>query len=225
MPDSYYKLRSKYNPNDARSNGYRSHGYFEKEQLILLEELDNPSGILLDLACGTGLMLLPLLKKHVDILGIDYDINACIAAKSNTLASIQGDVYLLPIESETIDGAISCQFFNQQEKSKVFPLLKEIYRVLKNGSRATLIWRNGDALVHRLATHLYKVVSLVSNSQTFPYFNHPIVDVENHAKNIGFNICNKEVIFPSLSWRSKNTNSLTSKLIGASFMLTIEKPL
>lgn len=225
MPDSYYKLRSKYNPNDARSNGYRSHGYFVKEQSILLKELDNPSGILLDIACGSGLMLLPLLKDDVDILGVDFDINACIAAKGNSLASIQGDAYLLPINQETVDYAISCQFLNQQEKNNVLPLLEEIYRVLKKGKRMTLIWRNGDAVIHRLATQIFKVISFIFNSQSFPYFNHSMFDVENHAKNIGFNICNKEVIFPSISWRSKNTNSLTSKIIGASFMLTIEKPL
>jgi SAM-dependent methyltransferase len=223
MPDSYYKLRSNYNPNDARSNGYRSHGYFKKEQAILLKEMDILSGTLLDIACGSGLMLLPLLKENIDIVGVDYDLNACIAAKNNSLASIQGDVYLLPVKPGTIDYAISCQFLNQQEKNHVLPLLEEIYRVLKDGKRATLIWRNGDALIHRLATYLYGFISFLCNSQTFPYFNHPMFEVESHAKNIGFKICNKEVIFPTLSWRSKNTNGLASKIIGASFMLTIEK--
>jgi len=225
MPDSYYKLRSNYNPNDARSNGYRSHEYFEKEQSILLGELDNPSGVLLDIACGSGLMLLPLLKRDVDIIGVDFDMHACIAAKNNSIACIQGDVYLLPINSETIDAAISCQFLNQQEKNNVFPLLEEVYRVLKKGKKITIIWRNGDALIHQLATHLYKIIALIFKSQTFPYFNHSMLEVESHAKNIGFNICNKEVIFPTISWRSKNTNGIASKLIGASFMLTIEKPL
>tara|TARA_R110002072_G_scaffold50843_3_gene136544 strand:+ start:18956 stop:19627 length:672 start_codon:yes stop_codon:yes gene_type:complete len=223
MVESYNKLRSTYSPNDARSNGYRSHAYFEKEQSILLNELNNSPEIILDIACGSGLMLIPLLKSNISIIGIDLDINACIAAKDNSLKMIQGSVYSIPINSGSIDYAVSCQFLNQQSTDSIFPLLQEAHRVLRKGGKLTLIWRNGNALIHRVATCLYKVIDTIFNNQTFPYFNHTILDVENHAKNIGFNICNKEVIFPSLSWRSKNTNSALSKIIGASCLLTLEK--
>jgi len=223
MTESYNKLRSRYNPNDARSNGYRSHAYFKKEQSILLDELNNSPEIILDIACGSGLMLIPLLKTNVTIIGIDLDINACVAAKGNSLKMIRGSVYSMPIASEMIDYAVSCQFLNQQPRDSIIPFLEEAYRVLKKGGKITLIWRNGNALIHRIATCLYKVIDKVFNNQEFPYFNHTILEVENQAENIGFNICTKEVIFPSLSWRSKNTNSILSKVIGASCLLTIEK--
>ncbi len=223
MQESYYKLRSNFPPDDARSNGYRSHAYFEKEQSILMEEISDSANFFLDIACGTGLMLLPLLKKNLTVFGIDFDNDACIAARDNGIEIIRGNAYLIPIESDSIDYAISCQFLNQQPDNKIQPLLNEIYRVLKKGGRLTLIWRNGDALVHRVATLIYKPIDIVLRNQVFSYFNHSIIQVEKEANKIGFRTCNKESMFPSIKWRSKNTESFMSKIIGASFLLTIEK--
>jgi ubiquinone/menaquinone biosynthesis C-methylase UbiE len=223
MQESYYKLRSIFPPDDARSNGYRSHAYFEKEQAILLEQITSSANVFLDVACGTGLMLLPLLKRNSTLFGIDFDDDACIAARNNGVNIIRGNAYSIPIESNSIDYAISCQFLNQQQNEKIQFLLNEIYRILKNGGRLTLIWRNGDALVHKFAAFFYKPIDLLFNNQIFPYFNHSMNEVEVKANQIGFKTCNKETIFPSLGWRSKCTESLMSGIIGASFMLTIEK--
>ena len=218
----YGEIRTRYN--DARANGYRLHTYFLREQEIIISELSNNTGITLDIACGSGLMTLPLKDKAELLLGLDFNEQACISAKCNSLNVIRGDAFSLPIGNESIDNALCCQFFNQQPSENLRKVLSESYRILAPGGKMILIWRNGEAMIHKLAHRLFKLYDHLSKQPSFPVVDHSIDEVENYAHKVGFETIRKEVIFPLLRWHTDKTNGLAAKLMGASNFLVLKHP-
>ena len=76
--DARYKvLRDRYGTSRAEANGYRFNSFFEREQRLLLEALDRNMPPFLDVACGSGLMLHPLLAEGYQVVGLDYNADAC----------------------------------------------------------------------------------------------------------------------------------------------------
>lgn len=219
----YGEIRNRYD--DARANGYRLHTYFLREQEIIVSAItDSDPGIVLDIACGSGLMGKPLKNKSRLLIGLDFNELACAAAKSNSLDAIRGDAFSLPLQSKSINNAYCCQFLNQQSHEKMKLLLEESFRVLVDGGKLIIIWRNGKALIHCGAHMLFKLYDFLSDQPTFPVINHSISDVESYAHSIGFITSRKQTIFPLLRWRTNKINSVMSKLIGASCFLVLERP-
>jgi ubiquinone/menaquinone biosynthesis C-methylase UbiE len=218
----YGGIRRRYS--DARANGYRFHKYFLREQEIIISTLtQNEPGIVLDIGCGSGLMALPLLNKSTLLLGLDFNEEACKAAYYNDLKTIRGNAFSLPFKKESINNVYCCQFLNQQSHENMILLLFEVYKTLSPKGKLIIIWRNGEALIHRIAHRLFMLYDLIMRQPSFPVINHPIAEVERNAHEIGFETVTKEVIFPLLRWRSNKINSLLSKLIGASFFLVLER--
>ena len=56
----YAGMRRRFGARRAEANGYRYAGYFHREQALLLSLLDADAAVVLDVACGSGLMLEPL---------------------------------------------------------------------------------------------------------------------------------------------------------------------
>lgn len=217
----YGGIRSKYG--DARANGYRLHKYFLREQEIVLSEFkDINANYILDIGCGSGLMTQPLINKARLLIGLDFNEDACNFAKSNQLNVIRGNAFSMPLATNSIHSACCCQFLNQQSNENMKSLVKESYRILAKGGKIIIIWRNGEALIHRLAHILFKLYDLITNQPTFPVINHSIDDVESFAHSVGFKTAQKQTIFPLIRWRTTKTNSILSRLIGTSNFLVLE---
>ena len=217
----YEDIRSKYI--DARANGYRSHRYFLREQEILLSVIDKNPGTVLDLACGSGLMVLPLLDNADTVIGLDYNVYACVAAKQHGLEVIRGNTFLLPLRNNSIDHTCNCQFLNQQSHDEMKLLLSECYRISNSPGKVILIWRNGNSLIHRIAHIIFKIYDRLCKRSSFPVVNHHITEVENYANLLGFETLIKQTIFPLLGWKSSNLHGILSNLIGASYFLVLKK--
>jgi len=220
----YASMRKKFGHINALANGYRSQKYFLAEQEILISTIDQDAKNIFDIGCGSGLILEPLLSDRINTIGIDFNHDACHAAYQNRLPVIRGDAYNLPIASNCIDQVTNCQFLNQQKLGSPNYLFKEIYRILKPGGSATIIWRNGTALIHRIAHVILVVYDLARSMPIFPQVNHRINDVCKQAKNSGFDLEIKELMFPLFRWRSKNINGFLGIVIGASCLIKIRKP-
>ena len=220
----YGDLRGRYGPNNARANGYVSAGYFLKEQRILFSLLDANAQVLLDIACGSGLMLRPLVGKREQVIGLDYNLDACQAAFANGLVTVRGDAFDLPLRDNCVDEIVSCQFFNQQDPDGVERFIAECARVLRSGGRLIVVWRNGTAWVHKIALGAYRWIGRLRRRAVFPYVNHPRYRVAAAARAAGLQIQREAVSFPPLQWLSDAPESFLGRWIGASNICIARKP-
>lgn len=110
------------------------------EELALIRRLFAESGPVLDLCCGYGRHLRPLLAEGLDAFGLDYsaDLLAMLPAKARRRA-LRGDMRALPFADGSL-GAVcmlfnSFGYFSDEENGAV---LGEIARVLRPGGRLLL---------------------------------------------------------------------------------------
>jgi SAM-dependent methyltransferase len=223
VDELYAGLRGRYGRSNSRANGYLYDGYFRREQSILFSLLNSEASILVDVACGSGLMVEPLLDVRNQVIGIDFNAEACFAAQKNGLSVIRGDAFALPLADSSVDEIVSCQFFNQQQPSAVQQFIVESARVLRPGGRVVMVWRNGKAWVHRLALLCFGLVGKLRGLPSFPYENHSQATIRVHAANVGLTTVWQAVSFPPVSWRSTAIDSILAQIIGASNICVLEK--
>ena len=220
----YGKLRGRFGFANARANGYRYHDYFRREQKMVLKALGRPRGVVLDVACGSGLMLRPIRSDAAAIVGIDYNGDASRQARDNGIAVIRGDAFALPLGDETADMAVNCQFLNQQSGAAARRLIEEVGRVLKPGGNLVAVWRNGGSMIHRLAHPLCRLSDRLRGLPTFPCVDHPIEEMRGHAAAAGLRVEAAAAVFPPLNWRIADPESLAARLFGASYLMVLRKP-
>ncbi len=219
----YATLRGRFGDTNPRANGYRYTRYFEREQTIVLS-LVNPEGkIILDACCGSGLMLQPLLGVASQVLGIDFNADACRAARSNNIPVTQGDVYQMPFADGSVDEIVNCQFFNQQDATGVLAFIAEAARILRHRGRLILVWRNANAIIHRLSHACLRIVDHLRGFPDFPQLTHSFPEVIHALGGAGFTVEHAELSCPPLGWRSRNIHGLLGTVIGASCILVAYK--
>jgi SAM-dependent methyltransferase len=219
----YAQMRERYGGANPRANGYVYEGYFRGEQALLFELLDDNAAVLVDVACGSGLMVQPLIPRRRQVLGIDFNRDACVAARANGLDVVRGDAFRLPLADAAADEIVSCQFFNQQRPEAVARFVSECARVLRNDGQAVFVWRNGSAWVHRLALFALGTLERWRGAPVFPYENHGFTDIDAYAGAAGLVVAARYVSFPPLRWRSAAVTSLPARLIGASNICVLKK--
>lgn len=212
----YAGLRDRYATDDALYNGYRTQNYFLREQRMILDELEQRGGVVLDVACGSGIMLQPLVTPQRAVFGLDYNDHACHAAAQNGLRIVRGDAFSLPFADASVDQILSCQFFNQQTPDAVEQFVQEAARCLRPGGRLVLVWRNGAALVHRVAHAVLTLWDKLAHRPTFHNHNHSLANVCGYALASGLEMEREEVTFPQWNWRTVKTNGIRARVIGAS---------
>jgi ubiquinone/menaquinone biosynthesis C-methylase UbiE len=102
-----------------------------------LNKIDYSEKKVLDIGCNTGIMLLPLLKKGVDIVGVDISKKDIVRAKkklhragfSATKARV-ADAKKLPFKAATFDIVLLSDILEHADNPKL--VAKEAVRVLKS---------------------------------------------------------------------------------------------
>lgn len=220
----YIELRERYGHNSPLANGYRSRAYFLREQAVLHGLLDPQASTVVDIGCGSGLMLRPLVDTGRLVLGVDFNADACSAAKANGFPVVRGDAFALPFATDSVDEITSCQFFNQQAAEGLTTFAAEAKRVLAPGGRVIIVWRNGSALIHRFAHAGLNMADRLRGLPTFPQFVHRVEEVRAYLSAAGLEVQHEEVSCPPLRWRSRNVTGLMARLIGASCIVIAAKP-
>jgi SAM-dependent methyltransferase len=99
-----------------------------------------PSGKILDVGCGDGTILAPLMEKH-DVFGMDISDVAVAKAKTAGLKATQHDIEdPFPYESSTFDAIFCGETIEHQVDTDW--LLSEINRVLKPDGQLILTYPN-----------------------------------------------------------------------------------
>ena len=220
----YASIRCRYGGRNSRANGYLYDGYFRSEQRILFSLLNPQAQVLVDVACGSGVMVQPLIVQREQVIGIDFNADACRAARANGLTVIRGDAFRLPLMDGAVDEIVTCQFFNQQTPAAVEQFIAECARVLRDGGRLIMVWRNGSAWVHRITLACFKWIERARAIPSFPYENHSLESVRGYAATAGLMVDRVAVSFAPLGWFSGEIGSRRAQWIGASNICILRKP-
>ncbi len=220
----YGFLRARHGQANPQANGYRLGRFFEREQRVILSVLDQTHGPFLDVACGSGLMLAPLLDKGHTVYGLDFNKEGCTAAAQNGLTIVRGDAFQMPFSDQTLGQIINCQFLNQQPSQQTQCFIEEGARVLKSGGQLIILWRHARSLIHKTSHSIFTFLDKFTGQPPFPQYEHPIQEIRGFASTVGLKIKHEAVTLPFLKPDTMTVKNLSSNIIGASFFIVLEKP-
>jgi ubiquinone/menaquinone biosynthesis C-methylase UbiE len=216
----YERLRSKWQ-DAARANGYQSDRFFLSEQAKVLSALDPELEPVIDLACGSGLMVLPLTDTHQEVYGLDFNVDACVSARKRGLQVIRGDAFRLPFADASVGQLVNCQFLNQQTSANTARFIAECARVLKGGGRLVMTWRHARSLLHRTATAWLKLRQ--DPAATFPQFVHPPREISALAQANDLDVDRMQVTLPLQGAGNLATTHPLANAVGASYFTVLRK--
>ena len=96
--------------------------------------------------------------------------------------------------------------------------------MLRPGGRVIMIWRNGEAFIHRLALTVFRLLERLRHLPSFPYENHAIAAIIATGCKYELQAEYSAVSFPPCSWVSEATDTLAATMIGASNICILRKP-
>jgi ubiquinone/menaquinone biosynthesis C-methylase UbiE len=132
-----------------------------------LGELGFRNGMrVLDVACGSGLSMEPLVARGMSVVGIDKSTEMLKAAKQRvpTAALAHGTAESLPFENAFFDGVICAQSFHWFDAAKAY---SEMIRVAKSGSPIAIWWKllASDDDVRRFRNEASKELGLTNSDK------------------------------------------------------------
>ena len=147
---------------DLAEEWWRPGGAFEPLHWLARARADlipsGARGVLLDVACGGGLLAPHVKGKGYRHVGVDIGDRATRIAREHGIATVRGDVLRLPLADESADVVVAGEVF--EHVRDLDGMLREIGRVLKPGG--TLVC---DTLAD---TRICKVV-MVSVAERLPF--------------------------------------------------------
>ena len=221
----YDRLRTDYGEFNPKASGYLSERFFLQERALVLKTLANESGLLLDIACGSGLVTLPLVQAGRKVVGVDFNAAACREAKRNGLQALCGDAFSLPLADAAVDSAINVEFAQQYQVGAVHLLLREAARVLVPGGRLVIVWSNRLAWVHRVATVALRILHRWRGrtSADLALHHHAAAEMRAAGKLAGLVAEQSFTIFPPLRLRLNRVPGLLTVMLGSSFVTVFQK--
>ncbi len=222
--DARYKfLRDKHGETNPQANGYRVQSFFAREQRIIFSALDIDNGPFLDIACGSGLMLEPLLSEGKDVYGLDYNDDACVAAHQNDIKIVRGDAFNAPFSDNQVGQIINCQFLNQQTAEQTQKFIEESARILKPGGQLIILWRHAQSLMHKTVHAVFTIKDKFTGQPPFPQYVHPMSEVKGFAKQAGLEVVKEAVTLPFLKPDILSSRNPASCILGASLFIVLKK--
>jgi len=117
---------------DAMRFGGKSGKYVDNREIEIVKNLVGKTGLLLDVATGTGRFAIALKDSCDIIVASDYSKEMLIQAKKKcVLPYVRADAFKLPFSDDTFDTAITIRFLLHYEDFR--NILRELIRVTKPG--------------------------------------------------------------------------------------------
>lgn len=215
----YDQLRDKFGDASPKASGYLSERSFVRERALVLEAVGDAPGTILDVACGGGLVSLPLVAAGHRVVGVDFNAGACRCAKSNGIKTLRGNAFELPLAADAADLVLNVEFAQEQEPQMVERLLREVARVLRPGGRLVLVWANRDSLAHRILGPLSRTWKVLRGRKSFTSeVHHTVADMRGAGQRAGLAVDDVFAIFPPCSLRFARADSALATLFGSSFV-------
>ncbi|HVF05094.1 MAG TPA: methyltransferase domain-containing protein [Frankiaceae bacterium] len=119
---------------DLAAEWWRPRGAFEPLHWLAkarAELIPNGTGLLLDLACGGGLLAPHVEHKGYRHVGVDIGESAVRIAREHGVTTVRGDVLSLPVQDTSADVVVAGEVF--EHVRDLDGMVAEIGRVLKPG--------------------------------------------------------------------------------------------
>jgi ubiquinone/menaquinone biosynthesis C-methylase UbiE len=151
---SYYNSKNEYVENqnyydnfaqiyeNKRGQGY--HQMIDDLEISILNKYINPTDKILEVGCGTGLILKEVNKRVSKAIGIDLSENMLEKARERGLEVYHAEASKMPFEDNTFDLVYSYKVLAHIEA--IEKTLQEINRVLKPNGIAVLEFYNRNSL-------------------------------------------------------------------------------
>jgi 2-polyprenyl-6-hydroxyphenyl methylase/3-demethylubiquinone-9 3-methyltransferase len=137
---SSVKVRAANDPglyDDLADEWWKPHGVFGPLHWLASARADvvpvasRPRSVLLDLACGGGLLAPHIVGKGHHHVGVDLGVSTTHLAQAHGVDAVRGDVLLLPFASSSVDVVVAGEIF--EHVSDLARVVDEIGRVLRPG--------------------------------------------------------------------------------------------
>lgn len=217
----YDELRAEFGEDSPKASGYLSEYSFRREREMVLEAVGAEPGTVVDLACGAGLVALPLARAGRRVIGVDFNAAACRQAGRNGLGAIRGNAFRLPLADGLADTVLNVEFAQSYDPEAVEQMLHEVVRVLRPAGRLVIVWGHRAALIHRI---VHPIASIPDRRQGWgPSFNHTPLRIRAAGKRAGLRLDEVWAIFPPLRLRLRRADGPLAGLIGSSFVAVFRK--
>lgn len=219
----YDRLSADFGAASPKAFGYLSENFFLRERALVLDAIGDVSGTVVDVACGAGLVTLPLVRAGCRVVGVDFNEGACKQAGRNGLPTARANAFSLPLADAVAEVVVNVELAQQYHPKAVERLLYEIARVLCPGGRLVLVWPNRAALIHRAASVVLHILKRLRGRTWFRLVGHAPPDIHAAGERVGLTLDTMYAIFPPLRLRLRGVDGLLVRLIGASFVATFRK--
>ncbi len=218
VDQKYGSMRARHGIDHASANGYVGQWFFQRERRFLVPRIK--PGLVLDVACGSALMLQDC--PGLEVVGLDYNQTACEQAKWNKQIICRGNAFNLPFSESTFDAVVNCQFLNQQPDLQRQKFITEVSRVLKPGGHCHIMWRGADTLIHRTVNFGDSFLRKLKSEPIFPQYHHPPSRLLDDAKLAGLKLIEVNMTLP-IGPAAIQPGSLAARLLGASYYVDLQK--
>ena len=219
----YDLLRGGFGEASPKASGYLSEYSFRREREMVLEAVGAEPGTVVDLACGAGLVTLPLVGAGCRVIGVDFNAAACRQAGRNGLGAVRGDAFHLPLADGLADTVLNVEFAQSYGPGAVERMLHEAARVLRPGGRLVIVWSNRAALVHRIASAVQHIPDRRPGRASFALIGHGPPAMQVAGERAGLTLDEMFAIFPPLGLRLRRVGGPLAALIGSSFIAVFRK--
>lgn len=212
----YDRLCADFGGASPKAFGYLFKYSFLREQDLVLDAIGDVSGTVVDLACGAGLVTLPLVRTGARVIGVDFNEAACRQAGRNGLLTARGNVFSLPLANTVADVVMNVEFAQQYHPKAVEGMLHETARVRRPSGRLVLVWSNRAALIHRAASAVLYILKRLHSQTGFRLIGHAPSDIRAAGERARLTLDTMYAIFPPL--RLRMVDGPLVGLIGSSFV-------
>ncbi len=220
----YDGLRADYGESSAKASGYLSEYSFLRERELILDVIGDEPGTVLDIACGGGLVTLPLARAGRRVVGVDFNAAACKQARRNGIGAVRGDAFALPLANRTAGVVVNVEFAQQYDLPAVEGMLREAARVLRPAGRLVVVWANRTALVHRIASAALRLLNPSRGRVSLTLISHAPSEMRAAGERAALVLDDMLAIFPPLRLRLHGIDGPLVGLIGSSFVAVFRKP-
>lgn len=162
------------------------------------EVLKDYKGILLDIACGDGILFKEIGSSNKKVFGVDMNLEQAAKAKRRGMPVSAGDIFEMPFKDKSFDAAVCLNtIYNFSSLSELKPVFNEMARIIKDNGRIVIDIRNKTNPIIWFKCWLH------NRKKLFPTSPYKPGDIKAALEKVGYRLVQKNTVGidnPYLAW-------------------------